>query len=193
MNDDKVRIFMELAGQALPTSPQPPTEALRKLGAQLLLSDVLEYIVDGLGLTPVLGGTPIHNPNDLTFECRSPDVDRLQMVDGLADVAYTMFWNSLALGVPLEAGFEEVALNNLEKFVKLDRPAAYSLTDGRKLVPTPLWHLDLGIAWPQEVASVELVEVKGGWFAVGKDEHGKVRKPSSYRAVDLRHLLSSSG
>ena len=193
MKDEKVRIFMELAGQAVSGSQQPPTEALRKLGAQLLLSEVLEYIVDGLGLTPVLDGTPVRNPNALTFECKTPDVDRLQMVDGLADVAYTMFWNSLALGVPLEAGFEEVASNNLEKFVKLAQPVAYSSIDGRKLVPAPLWHLDLNIAWPREVESVELIEVKGELFAVGKDQYGKVRKPSSYRAVDLRHLLAVGG
>jgi hypothetical protein len=40
------------------------------------------------------------------------------------------------------------------------------------------------------VTSVEVLEVGGSFFAVGKDARGKVRKPSTYKPVDLSALIA---
>jgi hypothetical protein len=38
----------------------------------------------------------------------------------------------------------------------------------------------------------EVVRVGADFYAVGKDTRGKVRKPSSYRPVDLSQLVANS-
>ena len=107
------------------------------------------------------------------------------MLDGLADVAYTMFWNALAFGLPLEEAFELVCDNNLEKFVRL---SAWSSGEGT--LPEDQWDCGCGAQWPEEVVRVEALRIKDDYFAVGKDKNGKVRKPSHYRSVELEELLS---
>jgi hypothetical protein len=106
------------------------------------------------------------------------------MIDGLADVAYTMFWNSCAFGVPLEEAFALVCDNNLEKFVKL---VGWSKGEGE--LARDDWHCGLEVAWPSEVATVSVLKIGADFFAVGKDARGKVRKPSTYRPVDLSRFL----
>jgi len=112
----------------------------------------------------------------------------LEMVDGLADVAYTMYWNACAFGVPLEEAFDLVCDNNLEKFVKLGRGAEFS----PGVLPREAWHCNLGIRWPEEVAQVSVIKVADEYYAVGKDSRGKVRKPSSYTSVDLLPLVNQA-
>lgn len=184
MDSTRVQKFSILAGQELPESFDPRSEKYRELGAQLLLSEVLEYIIKGLGVTPEVNGTPIANPDDLKYTARKDAVNQLEMLDGLADVAYTMFWNACNFGLKLEHAFDAVCDNNLSKFVKLDD---WNSESG--VLDTSDWHLNLGVTWPEEVVHVEVVEVSGDFFAVGKDKSGKVRKPSTYQSVDLSHLL----
>ncbi len=188
MKNSKVRLFLELAGQPISHSPRCGDESERKLGAQLLLSEVLEYVVHGLGVTPVINGQPIIDPEALTYEVgREKSCDTLEMVDGLADVAYTMYWNQLAFGLPLEQAFELVCDNNLTKFVKLQGGA---WKEGE--LAESLWHCGQGISWPAEVKRVEVQRVNGDLYAIGKDARGKVRKPSSYQSVDLSPVLSQT-
>jgi hypothetical protein len=183
MKRDKVAKFMALAGQKLSDNFHGGSEAERKLGAQLLLSEVLEYVIDGLGVTPEINGIKVTDPEAVHYHAeRSPDP--AEMLDGLADVAYTMYWNANAFGVPLEAGYELVCDNNLEKFVKLD-----SWAKGLVELPPTDWHCRCGAGWPEEVVRVAVVELNGEWYAVGKDARGKVRKPLHFKAVDLSHLL----
>ena len=184
MKGDKVKTFMTLAGQEVPASFIEGDEEKRKLGAQLLLSEVLEYVIYGLGVSPEVNGIPIAKPDSLTYSIARPEPDRREMLDGLADVAYTMYWNMNAFGIPLEEGFEFVCDNNLEKFVPLE------MWEG-SLGPLPReeWHCQKDISWPPEVHAVEIVQVEGCCYAVGKDANGKVRKPSSYRPVDLSALI----
>lgn len=185
MDQKKVAMFMALAGQREVLTFEVGDEKTRLLGAQLLLSEVLEYVIKGLGVQPSVNGVAISDPNSLTYT-QHTEPDQLEMLDGLADVGYTMFWNALAFGVPLEEGFSLVCDNNLEKFVALP-----DWTGERGALPESEWHCEQSIVWPEEVTSVTIVEVAGALFAVGKDIHGKVRKPSSFKPVQLKTLLPS--
>jgi len=186
MDSAKIKTFMQLAGQGVQrklTSGDPKTRAL---GAQLLLSEVLEYVIRGLGVTPHINGAPITDPESVTYEpANTPHAE--EMVDGLADVAYTMYWNACAFGIPLEKAFELVCDNNLEKFVHL----AHWKGPGRPLEPSE-WDCGANVSWPAEVIHVEVLDVGAKFYAVGKDGRGKVRKPSTYQPVDLSQLVANS-
>lgn len=187
MDNAKVSLFMELGGQAQSKKLIEGSEDLRVLGAQLLLSEVLEYVIKGLGLTPEIDGQKVTDPNNLQFSPSKQPGDKIEMIDGLADVAYTMYWNALAFGIPLEEAFSLVCDNNLEKFTKLD-----SWTAGAGKVEPDNWGLGQGIEWPEEVSEVVVIKAKGNNYAVGKDKHGKVRKPKHYRSVNLEPLLQAN-
>ena len=183
MDSEKVKLFMQLAGQKVSDGLTESDPQIRQLGAQLLLSEVLEYIIKGLGVTPVVNGVAIVDPENIKYQAERP-VDLLEMLDGLSDVAYTMYWNSCAFGLPLEQAFDLVSDNNLEKFVRLEK-SAYKAG----MLDNEEWHCGQNISWPQEVATVEVININGMLYAVGKDNRGKVRKPSSYRSVDLKGLI----
>jgi len=184
MNSKKIRKFMQLAGQELTNEFSAGTVQQRKLGAALLLSEVLEYCIKGLGVIPVVDGHEISKPDGLTYLVKK-DANKLEMLDGLADVAYTMYWNASAFGIPLEEGFELVCDNNLEKFVELK-----DWSSGLGPIESAKWHCNQGVSWPQEVVTVDVVKVENSYYAVGKDSSGKVRKPSSYKSVDLNALVA---
>lgn len=187
MKSDKIRKFMTLGGQALATEFETGDEKKRLLGAQLLLSETLEYVIKGLGVIPEFDGVKITDANALQYSSSGKEPDPVEMLDGLADVAYTMYWNSEAFAIPLEEGFDMVCDNNLEKFVALNGHlnVVGSLDKAQ-------WNCKQGVTWPEEVVDVEVVDVDGEFYAVGKDENGKVRKPSSYKSVDLEPLLKKA-
>lgn len=186
MDSAKIKTFMQLAGQGVQhklTSGDPKTRAL---GAQLLLSEVLEYVIRGLGVIPQINGVPVTDPEAITYDpSNSPDTE--EMVDGLADVAYTMYWNECAFGIPLPQAFALVCDNNLEKFVHLTSWNG----EARVLQPNE-WDCGVNVSWPTEVTHVEVLKVNGEFYAVGKDTRGKVRKPSSYKPVDLSALVANA-
>lgn len=184
MKNEKIVKFMSLAGQEVAERFTPRGEAERKLGAQLLLSEVLEYVIHGLGVTPEINGMKITAPDALNYHAEN-DPDEQEMLDGLSDVAYTMFWNQAAFGLPLEHAFELVSDNNLEKFVQLGAWA-----QGRSELAKDEWHCQCEVSWPTEVVKVHVVQFGAELYAVGKDARGKVRKPSTYQSVDLGQLLS---
>lgn len=183
MNARKVQMFMQLAGQKSVEKLHGGDPAQRKLGAQLLLSEVLEYVIHGLGVIPTFNGQQISEPNQLKYDAVK-DPDFKEMVDGLADVAYTMYWNGCAFGVPLEQAFDMVCDNNLEKFVHLE-----GWSKGEITLEQSCWDCGKGVSWPAEVERVNVIKVDGEFYAVGKDGSGKVRKPSTYKSVDLSALL----
>lgn len=186
MDSSKISLFMQLAGQTVQDKLTSGSPSDRALGAQLLLSEVLEYVIHGLGVVPEFAGTKITSPDALCYHAaEAPDHE--EMVDGLADVAYTMFWNACCFGVPLQQAFELVCDNNLEKFVKLS-----GWTRGECNLEQSEWGCGGDVTWPPEVVSVSVLNVAGEFFAVGKDARGKVRKPSTYRPVDLAPLVANS-
>ena len=85
MKADKIKQFMELAGQQVAEGIEQGDEAKRKLGAQLLLSEVLEYVVHGLGVIPEVDGTPITQPDKLRYLTaeEQPDMFRVRLGDAL--------------------------------------------------------------------------------------------------------------
>lgn len=174
---------MKLAGQEIAGRLAADSEKTRKLGAQLLLSEVLEYVIHGLGVVPEFNGTAITEPNMLGYTVREK-ADAVEMVDGLADVAYTMFWNACAFGVPLEEAFALVCGNNLDKFIKLQE-----WNGAAGPMPVSNWSVE-GVSWPPEVVQIEIIQCNESWYAVGKDAQGKVRKPSTYAAVELEPLVA---
>ncbi|MCI5064241.1 hypothetical protein MRY87_00800 [bacterium] len=185
MRSDKIEQFLKLADQPFSKTFEGRTAEDRALGAQLLLSEVLEYVIHGLGVIPHFQGTELRDPNGIQYAIGESPPDRKEMLDGLADVAYTMFWNKVKFGIPLEEAFELVCDNNLSKFVHL---SGWSGEIGA--LSEEKWDLGMGIEWPSSVATVTIVHLEGEHYAVGKDQTGKVRKPSSYRSVDLSPLLS---
>lgn len=186
MDASKIALFMQLAGQTVQEKLSSGSAADRTLGAQLLLSEVLEYVIHGLGVVPEFSGTRITSPDTLTYHAHEAP-DHEEMVDGLADVAYTMFWNACRFGVPLPQAFELVCDNNLEKFVRLSE-----WDRGECELAQADWGCGVGVTWPAEVVSVAVLKVGGEFFAVGKDARGKVRKPSTYKPVDLSPLVANS-
>lgn len=183
MKPDKVAKFIELAGQERREALTSGSPSERELGAQLLLSETLEYVIKGLGVTPSINGVPIKDANALSYKATSSP-DLLEMIDGLADVAYTMWWNAVTFGVPLDEAYDVVCDNNLQKFVEMGQNAPEA-----KELPKEMWHCNLGVEWPGEVVKVEVIRLTEGFYAVGKDESGKVRKPSTYKPVDLSTLV----
>ncbi len=186
MNAEKIALFMQLAGQEVQEKLHSGDPKTRALGAQLLLSEVLEYVIHGLGVIPECAGTKITTPDGLSYHA-SEQPDHEEMVDGLADVAYTMYWNACAFGVPLAQAFDLVCDNNLEKFVRLS-----DWTRGECELAQSEWHCEQGVTWPTEVTKVAVLKVKEHFFAVGKDARGKVRKPSTYKPVDLSPLVANA-
>lgn len=184
MNSSKIKKFMDLAGQSKNLADSE-NQKLRELGAQLLLSEVLEYVIKGLKVTPSFNGTEITDANALKYNADQDKTDRLEMIDGLADVAYTMYWNSEAFKLPLEQAFDMVCDNNLEKFVEVNNQTEEKNLDKQS------WDCGKNISWPNEVAEVEVIKNQEQFYAVGKDINGKVRKPSSYKSVDLTSLIKA--
>lgn len=184
INSDKVKTFLEVAGQGYSCHFATGTEQERALGAKLLLSEVLEYVIQGLGVIPEVNGVKITEPNGLKYIASDSTPDRKEMLDGLADVAYTMFWNSVKFGIPLETAYDLVCDNNLSKFVIV---AGTEYKSG--ILPKSDWHLGQNVTWPDSVTTVEVVEVNGIHYAAGKDSTGKVQKPSTYKSVVLDDLL----
>jgi hypothetical protein len=89
MKSDKVRQFIALAGNKMPAHATAGTLELRRLGAGLILSETLEFITRGLGLSPIICGQLCSDAQALEFE-HTASSDLEEMLDGLADVAYTM-------------------------------------------------------------------------------------------------------
>ena len=184
MNGEQVELFVELAGGVPAASIASSSEKLRILGAGLILSETLEYIIKGLGLTITVGSQKISDPQSFSFDFAGPPVAE-DMLDGLADIAYTLYWNAIMFQLPIEAGFKAVCENNLQKFVSLSE-GEFSAGE----VVKEHWHLNRDVHWPDEVVSVVVVATRHGLFAVGKDANGKVRKPSTYTPLSLTPLLT---
>lgn len=183
MNGDKVAKFIKLSGREVSEVCNLKSEKDRELGAQLLLSELLEYIIKGLGVSLIVDGTEIKDPESVKYKAvKQPN--KIEALDGLADVAYTLWWNALTFGLPVSEAFEMVCDNNLEKFVKLS-----NWNSGSRELSKDEWHCFKDIKWPDSVVRVISVLVGSEFYAVGFDANGKVRKPSSYNSIDLSALL----
>lgn len=133
---DRVRRFMELAGQATPDVPTEMDVETRELRARLLMEEVLETIQRGLGISLYVV-CPGCDKNILIDTRRklwlsSPDpYNPVELLDGCCDV------NVITTGTLIAAGLTDaepqrlVDENNLAKF----GPGGYRREDGKWIKP----------------------------------------------------------
>lgn len=118
---EKVRRFMELAGQELPTKPCVPDEKTRLLRAKLILEEALETI-QALGIEPYTssGGGMHASEIPLTeyylgFKFKG-EPNLVEIADGCADIMVVTTGTALACGINPEPIQELVDNANLDKF-----------------------------------------------------------------------------
>lgn len=129
---DRVRRFMQLAGQVTPDAPAGMDAKTRELRARLLMEEVLETIVDGLGVDIDLSAT-IDSAciDDFEFYAQESEYNATQLLDGCCDV------NVITTGTLIAAGMADaepqrlVDENNLAKF----GPGGYLRDDGKWIKP----------------------------------------------------------
>lgn len=129
---DRVRQFMELAGQEVPSRPGIPNEETRLLRARLILEEALET-VEALGVTPLFscaeGEKEITSQSVRLHADREPSL--LDIIDGCCDTIVVTTGTLIACGVPDVPFQEAVDQNNLAKF----GPGSYRRDDGKWVKP----------------------------------------------------------
>ena len=129
----RVRTFMQHAGQETPTLPTVPDEDTRLLRAKLILEEALET-VRALGVSVTdRDSSAVFTDDDLEFHV-SGDVDLEGVVDGCADISVVTIGTLIAFGVDDEPILEEVDGANLRKFA----PGSHAREDGKWMKP-PDW------------------------------------------------------
>jgi predicted HAD superfamily Cof-like phosphohydrolase len=134
---DRVREFMQRAGQQTPDQPTVPDPATRVLRAKLIVEEALETVAAlGVELAVVRDeGTRlvISRNTDLSFEAAGK-VDLEGVVDGCADISVVTMGTLIAFGVDDDVVLQEVDQANLRKFA----PGSYRREDGKWMKP-PDW------------------------------------------------------
>lgn len=125
---DRIKTFMQQAGQETPARPVEPDENTRILRAKLILEEALET-VEALGVKVTFNedGQPIAFEPGGKFNME-------EVVDGCADISVVTIGTLIALGVDDEPILEEVDAANLRKF----GPGGRRRADGKWLKP-PDW------------------------------------------------------
>jgi predicted HAD superfamily Cof-like phosphohydrolase len=125
---DRIKSFMQKAGQDTPAQPIIPDDETRVLRAKLILEEALETI-RGLGVRVEFDdkGEPISFVPSGTFHME-------EVVDGCADISVVTIGTLIAIGVDDEPILEEVDQANLRKF----GPGGRRRADGKWLKP-PDW------------------------------------------------------
>lgn len=134
---DRVRRFMELAGQATPDAPAEMDSETRELRARLLMEEALEAIERGLGVTvgilPHRATYPAFGTDQVDIRlCATGEYDPVELLDGCCDV------NVITAGTLIAAGLTDaepqrlVDENNLSKF----GPGGYRRDDGKWIKPS---------------------------------------------------------
>jgi len=136
---ERIRSFMQKAGQATPDRPCMPDLETRKLRARLILEEAFETIEKGLGLQIEYvydGGYGIFiSPleNDTCFQMHEIDEgpNLVEIVDGCEDIRVVTTGTLIACGVRDGRTSKEVDENNLAKF----GPGGYRRDDGKWIKP----------------------------------------------------------
>ena len=136
---ERVREFMQRAGQETPDQPTIPDAATRVLRAKLIVEEALETVA-ALGVelsvhasSAVADQVTIGRDADLNFQATG-DVDLEGVVDGCADISVVTMGTLIAFGVDDDAVLQEVDQANLRKFA----PGSYRREDGKWMKP-PDW------------------------------------------------------
>jgi predicted HAD superfamily Cof-like phosphohydrolase len=134
LHQQRIRSFMQNAGQDTPAEPIIPDASTRILRAKLILEEAFETVA-ALGLTARLnGGANVEvTASDLVFE-PTGEVDVEGVADGCADISVVTIGTLIAFGIDEEPLLEEVDAANLRKF----GPGGYRRDDGKWMKP-PGW------------------------------------------------------
>ncbi len=114
---DRIKTFMQLAGQDTPEYPTEPSLEIRKLRAKLILEEALETI-EALGFEvwgDVDGGDCEDNPYTVELIENSKGFNLVEVIDGCCDISVVTIGTLIACGVPDNPFLEEVDGNNLNK------------------------------------------------------------------------------
>lgn len=135
-HESRVREFMRLAGQTIPTEPITPTEEVRRLRATLILEEALETI-DALGF--VVKVKSLYSDCTIerdVVECipHGDPPDLVEIADGCADTIVVSTGTLISCGVPLEPLLELVDASNLAKFTP-----GYSIRPDGKVIKPAGW------------------------------------------------------
>lgn len=133
---ERVRAFMQAAGQDTPSAVTMPSEEIRRLRAKLILEEALETI-EGLGfhvLRETTNDDDRRDPisiEDVTFQQTDAPPSLEGIIDGCADVSVVTIGTLIACGVPDETLLRLVDENNLAKF----GPGGFRREDGKWTKP----------------------------------------------------------
>ena len=140
-HQERIKKFMELAGQKVPDKPEIPDAKTRILRARLILEEAFET-VDALGVDVSLivkddEAISIQFNNLLFEECGEPDLQ--EIADGCGDVSVVTIGTLLACGIQDVPLLEEIDAHNLRKF----GPGGYRAPDGKWIKPKDLQPPDI--------------------------------------------------
>jgi len=127
-HQQRVDLFMKLAGQDVPKSPIIPDYETRELRARLILEESLETI-KALGFYIRVNDESIEI-NNVEFQ-EAFDVDLIEIADGCADIKVVTTGTLTACGIDDDELQTAVDLNNLNKF----GPGGYRRDDGKWVKP----------------------------------------------------------
>lgn len=164
--------------------PNPTVDdAQVQLGVHL--EEIAEMFVDGLGhqndVVAELYGWSDRYKNKLDYSFVQ-DMDRVLLLDSLADQYVTMIGTARALGMNIEGAIKQVEASNLSKFIYVGQ---------EEVSPEQL------AQFASEANQIELEGRYSGvhWKRVGEyivfyDENGKILKaPSTYFGPDLKEFV----
>ncbi len=124
----RVKAFMEKAGQSTPTKVRIPDAHTRSLRARLILEEALETI-NALGFSVEVMGREV-KIETCEFSPEKP-VDLEGVADGCADISVVTIGTLIAFGIEDEQLLREVDEANLRKF----GPGSYAREDGKWIKP----------------------------------------------------------
>lgn len=140
----RIRAFMEKAGQECPVNPTLPGAEVRLLRARLILEEAFETI-EALGVSVAIGQQPGDFPSNiipiskwLRSGCKlcyeappGAEPNLVEIVDGCCDLSVVTVGCLIACGVSDASVLKEVDENNLAKF----GPGGYRDDGGKWIKP----------------------------------------------------------
>jgi len=176
-----VKDFMRFFGQATPERPTGLDEETSKLRATLILEEVFETIIKGLGLTVTIvddfgGEAKVSEAGlkQISFQFKKEkETDLVELADGVADIAFVSEGTAVAAGIDMEPIHAEVARSNESK--------AWSTKDLNE-------NLTL---FKIESEGLIVEDVGNGRFRRVKRSDGKIIKSPSYSPADIAGALEA--
>lgn len=132
IHQERVQLFMELAGQEIPSRPTVPSAKIRELRVRLLLEEVFE-LAAAVGIDVCWQSE--FGPSKLTFDdlvfVTNDATNIVEAVDAFGDISVVNTGGMLAFGVADVAVLEEIDASNSRKF----GPGGYRDEHGKWIKP----------------------------------------------------------